>query len=86
LVPGHTPGQLAFQVHLPNTGPMLLTSDAISRPAELDDGFDGAWDPEQALHHARRLLARAAQERAMLIYGHSPEQWPKLRKAPEWYD
>lgn len=85
LVPGHTPGQLAFILQLPETGTILLTSDAISRPSELDQKFDGSWDADQAMHHAKRLLMRATQDRATIIYGHSPEQWPKLRKAPEWY-
>lgn len=84
-VPGHAPGQLACVLTLPETGVILLTSDAISRPSELDDGYAGAWDPESALHHAKRLLSRAARDRAMIIYGHSPEQWPELRKAPDWY-
>ena len=86
FVPGHSPGQLAFALKLPETGAVLLTSDAISRPAELDRGFAGAWDPARAAHHAQRLLARAAADRATVIYGHSPEQWPTLRKAPQWYD
>ena len=86
LVPGHAPGQLAFVIDLPNTGPVLLTSDAISRPSELDTKFAGSWDPDLAMHHASRLLARAVQDRATIIYGHSPEQWPTLRKAPDCYD
>ena len=85
LVPGHSPGQLAFALHLPNTGPVLLTSDAISRAAEFDTDFAGAWDPALAKHHAARLMERAGRDRAMVIFGHSPEQWPELRKAPEWY-
>ena len=36
LCPGHAPGQLAFMVKLPQTGWILLTSDAISRAAEID--------------------------------------------------
>ena len=32
MVPGHTPGQLALWLELPETGAVLLTSDAISRP------------------------------------------------------
>lgn len=85
LVPGHAPGQLAFLITLPDTGAVLLTSDAISRPAEIDEGFDSAWSPDQAIHHAARLMALAEARGAMVIYGHSPEQWPKLRKAPQWY-
>lgn len=84
-VPGHAPGQLAFQLTLPVTGAVVLTSDAISRASEIDEKFAGAWDPKLALHHAKRLIARATQHRAKLIYGHSPEQWPTLKKTPEWY-
>jgi N-acyl homoserine lactone hydrolase len=84
-VPGHSPGQLAFQLDLPETGTVLLTSDAISRASELDTEFAGSWDPAQAKLNAQALIARASRDRAMLIFGHSPEQWPKLKKAPEWY-
>lgn len=84
-VPGHAPGQLAFRIDLPETGAVLLTSDAISRADELDAGFAGAWDPALAQQHAGNLIARASHDRAMLIFGHSPEQWPTLKKAPEWY-
>jgi N-acyl homoserine lactone hydrolase len=84
-VPGHTPGQLAFQLDLPETGTVLLTSDAISRASELDTEFAGSWDAALAKQQARELIARASRERATLIFGHSPEQWPKLKKAPEWY-
>ncbi len=85
FVPGHAPGQLAFSLELPETGPVVLTSDAISRASELDTGFEGAWDAALARHHAERLIEKARQARAMLIFGHSPSQWPKLRKAPDWY-
>lgn len=82
MVPGHAPGQLAFELELPETGPVLLTSDAISRATEIDEGFDGSWDPEAAEASARRLITRANETGAMLIYGHDPEQWPGLPKAP----
>ena len=86
LCPGHAPGQLAFMVELPQTGPVLLTSDAISRAAEVEEGFAGSWDVAKAVHHGARLMALAQAREALVIYGHSPEQWPGLRKAPEWFD
>ena len=85
LVPGHAPGQLAFALRLPQTGPVILTSDAISRPSEFDTGFAGSWDADLTKQNATRLMDRATRDRAMLIFGHSPEQWPELKKAPEWY-
>ncbi len=84
--PGHAPGQLAFCVDLPHTGWVLLTSDAISRPAEVDEKFDTAPNPAQACTSAARLLAIAGQRNALIIYGHCPAQWPRLKKAPYVYD
>ena len=86
VVPGHAPGQLAFLIDLPITGAVLLTGDAISRPAEIAEGFAGSWDVDQAKASAARLLQLAAEHRAMVIYGHGPEQWPTLRKAPVCYE
>ena len=85
LCPGHAPGQLAFMVRLPDTGWMLLTSDAISRAAEIDEGFAGSWDVLLAVHHGDRLMRLARERDALVIYGHSPQQWPDLRKAPDWF-
>ena len=85
LCPGHAPGQLAFMVRLPDTDWMLLTSDAISRAAEIDEGFAGSWDVPLAIHHGDRLMRLARERGAQVIFGHSPQQWPTLRKAPEWF-
>jgi len=83
--PGHAPGQLALMLDLPDTGSVLLTSDAISRPAEIDEKFAGSWDEAKAIASAERLMTLARNAGAFVIYGHSPEQWPTLRKSPEAY-
>ncbi|WP_054007816.1 MBL fold metallo-hydrolase [Cypionkella psychrotolerans] len=85
LCPGHAPGQLAFMVNLPDTGWVLLTSDAISRAAEIDEGFAGSWDVPLAVHHGARIMQLARERDAFVIYGHSPQQWPSLRKSPNWF-
>lgn len=85
LCPGHAPGQLAFMIELPDTGAILLTSDAISRAAEIDEEFAGSWDVPLAIHHGARLMDLAKQRDATVIFGHSPEQWPDLCKAPDWF-
>jgi N-acyl homoserine lactone hydrolase len=85
LVPGHVPGQLALMLDLPETGAVLLTGDAISRPAEIEERFDTAQDPAAAVASAARLMALAEAAGAMVIYGHCPAQWPTLRKAPDCY-
>jgi hypothetical protein len=28
----------------------------------------------------------AAREEMLIVYGHDPESWPRLRKAPDWYE
>ena len=85
LCPGHAPGQLAFMLRLPQTGWVLLTSDAISRASEIGEKFAGSWDVAQAIYHGDRLMALAQARDATVIYGHSPEQWPTLLKAPDWF-
>lgn len=85
LVPGHAPGQLALLLDLPESGPMLLVSDAISRPAEIEENFAGAWDEALAIENAARLMALAKRVGAEVIYGHCPAQWPTLRKTPQFY-
>jgi N-acyl homoserine lactone hydrolase len=84
-VPGHAPGQLAMLVDLPDTGTVLLTSDAISRAEEIDEKFAGSWNESLARYHGARLMELAVDRGAMIIFGHSPEQWPTLKKAPEAY-
>ncbi len=81
-VPGHAPGQLALRFDLPETGRVLLTSDAISRPSEPEGGFADAHDPARAQANAARLLAMKAD---LVIWGHCPEQWSLLRLAPGVY-
>jgi N-acyl homoserine lactone hydrolase len=83
-VPGHAPGQLALRIDLPHTGRVVITSDAISRPSEPDEGFAGAHDPALAAIHAARLLAMS--DGALMLWGHCPTQWPDQRKAPDYYD
>lgn len=83
--PGHAPGQLAFLLRLPETGWVLLTSDAISREAEIDEGFKGSWDVQQAIEQGKRLMQMAQSRDAFVIFGHSPMQWPELAKAPHWF-
>jgi N-acyl homoserine lactone hydrolase len=82
--PGHTPGHLSAILDLPQTGQVILASDAINRASEPAEGFADAEDPDEAQKSADRLLSLAPN--ALLIYGHDPAQWPTLRKAPAAYD
>lgn len=83
--PGHAPGQMSFLISLPQTGAVLLTSDAISRPGEIDEGFPGAHNPTKAQHSAQRLMDVAKATNALIIYGHCPAQRKTLKLAPNAY-
>lgn len=83
--PGHSPGHLSLMLHLPASGPVLLTADAISRPSEVDERFAGSWNEPMAMESAERILALATEAGALVIYGHSPAQWPELKKCPDFY-
>ena len=86
LCPGHAPGQLAFMIELPQNGWILLTSDAISRPSEIDEEFVGSWNEPLANYHGERLMELAEERKALVIFGHCPVQWPELKKAPQWFE
>jgi N-acyl homoserine lactone hydrolase len=83
--PGHTPGHLSVLVRLPNTGPVMLAIDAIRTSTEAQT-LEFQRDQATAAESAQRLLEIADRERAFLVFGHDPDQWPLLRKAPEFYD
>lgn len=83
---GHAPGHLSLLVTLNDMQNVLLIGDAIGRPSELVDGFAGSWDPAMAQRSANKLMAIAEEEQAFVIYGHDPQQWPTLKKAPEFYE
>jgi N-acyl homoserine lactone hydrolase len=84
--PGHTLGHFSLTVLLPQMGMVILAADAISRPDEFDsDTWGDAEDPDLARQSAHMLRHLAMERQAWLIYGHSPQQWRVLQKAPHWY-
>ena len=85
LLPGHAPGQLGALLTLPETGAVLLTCDAASRPGEVAEGYSTSMDPEAARTSGARLMGLVAETDAWVIWGHDPGQWRVLRKAPDAY-
>jgi len=87
---GHVPGHQAILLRLPDTGPVLLAIDAISKTSELDPDtrLMGPFDMDEAGVRAstRKLVTLAQREGVTLIvHGHDSEQWKTLGKAPEFY-
>ena len=87
LTPGHAPAHMSILLDLPRSGKMLLCIDAIYTQATLDhDAWGSQDDPDTARASAARLVQIAREERALLVYGHDPDQWQTLRRAPAFYD
>jgi N-acyl homoserine lactone hydrolase len=84
--PGHAPGHMSMLVELPASGAFLLAIDAIySRTNHERDNYTVAFDSDQARASAHRCIELAQKHQARLIYGHDPDQWAELRKAPSIY-
>ncbi len=87
---GHVPGHQSVLLRLPETGPVLLTIDAIPHVAQLDPETRtiGPHDMDEAGVRAstRKLVDLIAREYIQLvIFGHDAARWQELRQAPEFY-
>jgi len=87
---GHVPGHQSVLVRLTETGPVLLTIDAINYAGQRDPDTRtvAGYDTDEASTRAstRKLRDIVAHEGVRLvIYGHDRTQWPTLKKAPAYY-
>jgi N-acyl homoserine lactone hydrolase len=86
VTPGHAPWHQSILVRLKNDGNVLLCGDAIYCQDNLDHGaWGGQAEPEVAAESARKLLRIADENDALMVYGHDPDQWRRLRKVPAYY-
>ena len=89
---GHVPGHQSVLVRLPKTGPVLLAIDAISRALgshtpENRPMTQYDMDEQATRASTRKLVDLAGREKvALIVYGHDPDEWKKLKKAPEFYE
>lgn len=85
--PGHVVGHQSVVISLPRAGVMALCGDALVSHEHLDgERWDLYEDPMAAKASIEKLVALAKAENASLLYGHDPEQWAALKKAPYWYE
>jgi glyoxylase-like metal-dependent hydrolase (beta-lactamase superfamily II) len=84
--PGHTPGTMAMQVDLPESGTMIFTSDAVymgdsygppATPAAIVNDLS-AW--YGSVEKVRNL---AEKTDATVVFGHDADQLHSMRRAPE---
>ncbi len=87
-LPGHTPGHQGLLVRLKKEGAMILSGDSV--PCE--ENYLGSkiprnhLDEEQARKTVQNLRDLVEKEKALLIHGHDPGQWDKIKKAPDYYE
>jgi N-acyl homoserine lactone hydrolase len=87
---GHTPGHQSVLVRLPQTGPVLLTIDAVMMQ-RLFTPDRQAWpvdDNEEQLRASTRKLLDLVERQhvALVVFGHDGQQWQTLKKAPAYYE
>jgi N-acyl homoserine lactone hydrolase len=88
---GHVPGHQSVLVHLKETGPVLLTIDAINHAGQRDPETRtvAGYDVDEPSTRASTCKLRDLAEREgvqLIIYGHDRKQWPTLKKAPAFYE
>jgi glyoxylase-like metal-dependent hydrolase (beta-lactamase superfamily II) len=85
--PGHSAGHMSLLLELEETGPVLLTADAVDNRAmwEGREHPRALFSREEANRSLERLRELAQQTNALLVLGHEPDDWSRLRRAPECY-
>jgi N-acyl homoserine lactone hydrolase len=87
---GHVPGHQSVLVRLPQTGVVLLTIDAVpfaagfTRDAQNADNGPAADETRASTIKLLDLVER--EHIGLVIFGHDPEQWGTLKKAPAFYE
>lgn len=87
---GHVEGLLALLVELPGAGNLLLASDICYAAANLGPpavlpGTASVFDSVGMVQAARRLTRVADEIGAEVWFGHDPDQYADLIKAPEGF-
>jgi glyoxylase-like metal-dependent hydrolase (beta-lactamase superfamily II) len=85
--PGHSQGHQSLMVNLENSGKMLYTADACYMRENIDlpilPGI--VWDPTLTMKNIMKF--RDMEQRGIKILpSHDPDEVPKYKKAPAYYD
>jgi len=85
--PGHTPGHQSLLVHLPKTGWVVLSGDAVHFKSNWDARRVPTMnvDTEKTLASMQRLADLLAERHAQLWINHDKAQSDQLRHAPDAY-
>lgn len=84
---GHTKGHQSLIVRLPNSGTMILASDAAYMAENLQGTVPGiVWNVEYAMDAIERMKLIRDIEGGKIILSHSAEMHSQLRQLPQYYD
>jgi glyoxylase-like metal-dependent hydrolase (beta-lactamase superfamily II) len=86
LIPtyGHTPGHQSLLLRPDRDTRIVLTADACYTRENMDRDVlpTVLWDETEMSHSLRRLRDLRDKQGATTLYGHDPEQWGTLPRAP----
>jgi len=85
--PGHSAGHMSVLLRLDGVGPVLLTADATDNRAQWERKapLRALFSRDQAARSLERLRGVAHDTRALILFGHDPENWAEHRHAPAHY-
>ena len=86
--PGHSAGHMSLLLELEETGPILITADAVDDRSQWEGrrALRVLHSREDAVRSLERLRELARETDPLLIFGHDPEGWSALRHGPESYN
>jgi len=87
LTPGHTAGHQSLVVRLPQSGAIVIASDACYMVENYDELLLPRMtaNPDDSMRSYLRLHAIQESERAFVVVGHDPEFWQSHVKHPPAY-
>jgi N-acyl homoserine lactone hydrolase len=85
--PGHSAGHISLLLSLPQAGPVLLSADAVDNRAiwEGRQPPRSLHSPAQAERSRECLRELAGEVEPLLVFGHDPQNFAALRRAPDFY-
>jgi glyoxylase-like metal-dependent hydrolase (beta-lactamase superfamily II) len=81
---GHTPGHQSLWIRAGKDSQLVCASDACYTRANMDRNVlpNVLWNPSVMLDSLAALRKLRDQAGATMIYGHDPEQWEAIPRAP----
>jgi N-acyl homoserine lactone hydrolase len=81
---GHTPGHQSLLVQADSEPPLVLAADACYTRENMDRDIlpRVVWDVDEMSRSLASLRALRDTKGATMIYGHDPEQWAAMPRAP----